>query len=111
MLAAAPQELPLSKMEKSFTPMMKPREVFIFEATGGVHLSLVLAGNHKIDYEQAENLKTNPQKNGEVLTIVQPVIEKIASIAASYLEEFDNLEKVSQPPIWKNSIIWKKSVW
>ena len=64
------------------------------EATGGVHLSLVLAGNHKIDYEQAENLKTNPQKNGEVLTIVQPVIEKIASIAASYLEEFDNLEKV-----------------
>jgi ethanolamine utilization protein EutJ len=39
-------------------------------------------------------MKTNPQKNGEVLTIVQPVIEKIASIAASYLEEFDNLEKV-----------------
>ena len=64
------------------------------EATGGVHLSLVLAGNHKIDYEEAERIKTNPQKNGEVLAIVQPVIEKIASIAAFYLEEFDNLEKV-----------------
>jgi ethanolamine utilization protein EutJ len=64
------------------------------EATGGVHLSLVLAGNHKISYEEAENIKTDPQKNGAVLTIVQPVIEKIASIAASYLAEFDNLEKV-----------------
>ena len=64
------------------------------EATGGVHLSLVLAGNHKINYEQAENIKTDPRKNGEVLAIVQPVIEKIASITASYLEEFDNLEKV-----------------
>jgi ethanolamine utilization protein EutJ len=64
------------------------------EATGGVHLSLVLAGNQKINYEQAENIKTDPQKNGEVLAIVQPVIEKIASIAASYLAEFDNLEKV-----------------
>jgi ethanolamine utilization protein EutJ len=64
------------------------------EATGGVHLSLVLAGNHKISYEEAENIKTDPQRNGAVLTIVQPVIEKIASIAASYLAEFDNLEKV-----------------
>jgi ethanolamine utilization protein EutJ len=64
------------------------------EATGGVHLSLVLAGNQKINYEQAEKIKTNPRKNGEVLAIVQPVIEKIASIAASYLAEFDNLEKV-----------------
>ena len=64
------------------------------EATGGVHLSLVLAGNHKINYEQAENIKTDPRKNGEVLPIVQPVIEKIADIAASYLAEFDDLEQV-----------------
>ena len=64
------------------------------EATGGVHLSLVLAGNHKISYEEAENIKTDPRKNGVVLTIVKPVIEKIASIAATYLAEFDNLEKV-----------------
>lgn len=64
------------------------------EATGGVHLSLVLAGNHKISYEEAEEIKTDKKRNREVLSIVQPVIEKIASIAASYLEEFDNLEKV-----------------
>ena len=64
------------------------------EATGGVHLSLVLAGNYKISYEQAEQIKTDKKKNREILTIVQPVIEKIASIAASYLKEFDKLEKV-----------------
>lgn len=64
------------------------------EATGGVHLSLVLAGNYKINYEEAEQIKTDKNKSREVLTIVQPVIEKIASIAASYLKQFDPLEKV-----------------
>lgn len=64
------------------------------EATGGVHLSLVLAGNYKISYEEAEEIKTDKERNREVLMIVQPVIEKIASIAAFYLKEFDNLEKV-----------------
>jgi ethanolamine utilization protein EutJ len=49
------------------------------EATGGVHLSLVLAGNYKISYEEAEEIKTDRKRNREVLTIVQPVIEKIAS--------------------------------
>ena len=64
------------------------------EATGGVHLSLVLAGNYKISYEEAEQIKTDEKKSRQVLKIVQPVIEKIASIAASYLKEFDRLEKV-----------------
>ena len=64
------------------------------EATGGVHLSLVLAGNYKISYEEAEQIKTDKKKSRQVLKIVQPVIEKIASIAASYLKEFDTLEKV-----------------
>jgi ethanolamine utilization protein EutJ len=64
------------------------------EATGGVHLSLVLAGNYKISYEEAEEIKIEKKKNREVLAIVQPVIEKIASIAASYLKDFDNLEKI-----------------
>jgi ethanolamine utilization protein EutJ len=64
------------------------------EATGGVHLSLVLAGNHKISYEDAEEIKIDKKRNGEVLAIVRPVIEKVASIAAAYLQDFDNLEKV-----------------
>lgn len=64
------------------------------EATGGIHLSLVLAGNHKVSYEKAEEIKTDKKRSLEVLSIVQPVIEKIASIAASYLEKFDDLESV-----------------
>ena len=64
------------------------------EATGGVHLSLVLAGNHKISYEDAEKIKIDKNRNREVLAIVRPVIEKIASIAATYLKEFKKLEKV-----------------
>ena len=64
------------------------------EATGGVHLSLVLAGHHKISYEEAEDIKIDRRHNREVLSIVRPVIEKIASIAATYLKDFDNLDKV-----------------
>ena len=48
------------------------------EATGGVHLSLVLAGNYKISYEEAEKVKTDKQRSQEILPIVRPVIEKIA---------------------------------
>jgi len=64
------------------------------EATGGVHLSLVIAGNYKISYEQAEELKMDPQRNREILPIVHPVIEKIASIVSSYLQPFDDLSGV-----------------
>jgi ethanolamine utilization protein EutJ len=64
------------------------------EATGGVHLSLVVAGNLKINYEQAEEVKIDRQRSREILPIVRPVIEKIASIVASYLQPFDDLTKV-----------------
>ena len=64
------------------------------EATGGVHLSLVLAGNYKIAYEEAEEIKIDKKRNPEVLAIVRPVIEKVASIAAGYLQKFDGLEKI-----------------
>lgn len=61
------------------------------EATGGVHLSLVVAGNYKISYEEAEEIKTDRQKNREILPIVRPVIEKIASIVNTCLQPFDDL--------------------
>jgi ethanolamine utilization protein EutJ len=61
------------------------------EATGGVHLSLVVAGNQKISYEEAEQLKTDPAKSREIVPIVRPVIEKIASIVDDCLKNFDNL--------------------
>ncbi len=64
------------------------------EATGGVHLSLVIAGNYKISYEEAEKIKMERQRNREILPIVHPVIEKMASIVASYLQPFDDLTEV-----------------
>ncbi len=64
------------------------------EATGGVHLSLVVAGNRKISYEEAEKLKTDPDKGREILPVVRPVIEKIASIVDACLQKFDNLTEV-----------------
>ena len=64
------------------------------EATGGVHLSLVLAGNYKISYEQAEAIKTDRNKTREILPVVRPVIEKIASIVDACLQKFNDLTEV-----------------
>ena len=50
------------------------------EPTGGTHLSLVLAGNYHISFEEAEKIKQNPERHKEILPIVKPVIEKIATI-------------------------------
>ena len=64
------------------------------EATGGVHLSLVLAGHYKISYEEAEEIKIDRRKNREILPVVRPVIEKMASIVDTCLQKFDNLTEV-----------------
>jgi ethanolamine utilization protein EutJ len=64
------------------------------EATRGVHHTLVLAGNFRISYEEAEQIKIDRRRSREVLQIVRPVIEKIASIAAENLEKFDSLERI-----------------
>jgi len=56
------------------------------EATGGLHLSLVLAGHLNVSLEEADVLKSDPRRNGTLLPIVQPVIEKMASIVHEYLE-------------------------
>ncbi len=64
------------------------------EATGGVHLSLVLAGSLKISYEAAEKIKADRKRSAEILPIVRPVIDKISSIVGSCLSEFEELEEV-----------------
>jgi len=50
------------------------------EATGGTHISLVLAGNRGISYTEAEKIKLNNSRHKEILPIVRPVLEKMASI-------------------------------
>ncbi len=64
------------------------------EPTGGIHLSLVLAGSMKINYEKAELIKADKEKTGQIIQIVRPVIDKISTIIHSHLREFKEVETV-----------------
>jgi ethanolamine utilization protein EutJ len=55
------------------------------EPTGGTHLTLVLAGNYGVSFEEAEKIKKDPARQREVFTVVKPVIEKMASIINSHI--------------------------
>lgn len=59
------------------------------EATGGTHMTLVLAGNMGIDFETAEDIKLNPRKESEVIGRISPVLEKMASIVKKYINGKD----------------------
>lgn len=52
------------------------------EATGGTHLSLVIAGALGVSFEEAEALKTDPGEQRRLLPLVRPVMEKVATIVA-----------------------------
>lgn len=54
----------------------------IDEPTGGFHMTLVLGGRFKIKNSEAEKLKRNKDKEGEVYPVISPVVEKMASIVA-----------------------------
>lgn len=55
------------------------------EPTGGTHVSLVLAGNYHISFAEAETIKQDYSKHKEILPIVKPVVEKMASIVKKYI--------------------------
>ena len=55
------------------------------EPTGGTHLSLVLSGNYKISFDQAEAVKQDYARHKEILPVVRPVVEKMASIVSRYV--------------------------
>lgn len=59
------------------------------EPTGGTHLTLVLAGNYGVSFEEAEKIKKDPARQREVFTVVKPVIEKMASIINSHIRGRD----------------------
>jgi len=56
------------------------------EATGGMHLDLVLAGNFKIEVQEAERMKTNASRQRELFPLVRPVFQKMASIVNHHLK-------------------------
>lgn len=57
------------------------------EATGGIHLSLVLAGNLNIPFDEAEKMKMDEQNHKKIFPIIRPVIEKMASIVEKYIDK------------------------
>lgn len=59
------------------------------EATGGTHLTLVLAGNYRVSFEEAEAMKKDPSRQGEILAVVRPVIQKMGTIVASHIRGRD----------------------
>lgn len=63
------------------------------EPTGGTHFSLVISGAYKIPFEEAEKLKLNQTKHPELLLVIKPVIQKVASIVKRHIQN-RNVEKV-----------------
>lgn len=59
------------------------------EATGGHHMTLVLAGAYRIGYDEAERMKKDPARRDDVAGVIRPTLEKMASIAASALAGHD----------------------
>jgi len=58
------------------------------EATGGTHVSLVLAGHHRISFAAAEKLKYEKARQQENLSLVRPVIQKMATIVARHIDKW-----------------------
>ncbi len=59
------------------------------EATGGHHMTMVLAGAYGLPYDEAEALKVDPIRQNDVAGVIRPTLEKMASIAAAALNGMD----------------------
>ncbi|MBY5034734.1 ethanolamine utilization protein EutJ [Streptococcus gallolyticus] len=59
------------------------------EATGGTHFSLVVAGAYKLSFDEADAYKRDPKHHKELLSVLKPVIEKVASIVKRSIEGMD----------------------
>lgn len=59
------------------------------EATGGTHMTLVLAGAYGVSLEEAEKMKKDPAISREIFSVVQPVVEKMAAIVNRCLQGQD----------------------
>jgi ethanolamine utilization protein EutJ len=55
------------------------------EPTGGVHMTLVVAGGENLAFEEAEAYKLAPENAHRVFAMVRPVIEKMAQITRENL--------------------------
>lgn len=58
------------------------------EPTGGTHLSLVIAGNYRIKFEEAEKIKKQKGREKEIYPLVVPVVQKMASIIKHHIKNY-----------------------
>ncbi len=58
------------------------------EPTGGTHFSLVIAGAYRESFQEAEEFKRDSKNHKELLPVVKPVIEKVASIINEHVANF-----------------------
>lgn len=59
------------------------------EATGGTHMSLVIAGGADISFEVAEDQKKDPAQQSRLFPIVRPVMEKMGTIVNKHIQGYD----------------------
>lgn len=64
------------------------------EPTGGTHFSLVISGAYRKSFEDADVYKRNPDHHKELLPVLKPVVEKVASIISQHIKDFD-VEEIS----------------
>lgn len=58
------------------------------EATGGTHMSLVIAGARSVSFEEAEEMKKHEDQK-IIFPIIKPVVEKMASIVSRFVQGYD----------------------
>lgn len=59
------------------------------EPTGGTHLTLTIAGNYNIPFNEAEKIKKDSKNSKEIFRIVFPVIQKVGSIINKHIKGYD----------------------
>lgn len=59
------------------------------EPTGGTHLTLTIAGNYGISFNEAEDRKKDKNNSKEIFRIVVPVIEKVGSIINRHIVNYN----------------------
>ena len=64
------------------------------EPTGGTHFSLVISGAYGKTFEDADVYKRNPANHRELMPVLKPVVEKVASIISHHIKDYD-VEEIS----------------
>jgi len=57
------------------------------EATGGRHITLTIAGNKKIEYQQAEVLKLDRAHSDIIRPVINPVFQKMCDIVRTHIAD------------------------